>query len=70
MFMDTGISERGFLKIWNCETWPHIHADVYTPENKAWHKSQVGHSEDQKGLSSLDKAIKQSEIDLWVQKYT
>lgn len=69
MFMDTGITERGFLKIWNCETWPNIHTDVYTEENKAWHKKQVGHGEDQIGLSSLDRAINQEEIDIWVKEY-
>lgn len=69
MFKDTGISERGFLKIWNCENWNNIHTDVYTPENKAWHKSQVGHSQDQIGLSSLDRAISQAEINDWVKDY-
>lgn len=69
MFKDTGITERGFLKIWNCETWTDIHTDVYTEENKAWHKSQVGHSYDQIGVSSLDRAIKQEEIDEWVKDY-
>lgn len=29
----------------------------------------MGHSEDQIGLSSLDRAIKQSEIDEWVKDY-
>lgn len=69
MFEYTGITHRGFLKIWNCETWPTIHIDVYTPENKAWHKQQVGHAEDQMGQSSLDRAIKQEEINQWVQDY-
>ena len=41
-FSSTGITLRGFLKIWNCETWNDVHVDVYTPENKAWHKSQIG----------------------------
>ena len=69
IFKDTGITERGFLKIWNCETWTNIHTDVYTPENRAWHKQQIGHSEDQKGLSSLDRAITQDEINIWVNEY-
>lgn len=69
IFKDTGITERGFLKIWNCETWTDIHTDVYTPENRAWHKQQIGHSEDQKGLSSLDRAITQDEINIWVNEY-
>ena len=66
LFKDVGITKRGFLKVWNCETWPNIHNDVYTLENRAWHKKQVGHSEDQINLSSADRAIKQDEIDLWV----
>ena len=65
----SGITERGFLKIWNGETWPDVHMDVYTPENKEWHKKNVGHSEDQIGLSSFDRAITQKEIDTWVQDY-
>lgn len=69
MFKDTGITERGFLKIWNCETWLDVHTDVYTPENKAWHKVQTGHSEDQLGLSSLQRAIKQEEINEMVKDY-
>lgn len=68
-FADTGITERGFLKVWNCETWTSIHTDVYTEENKAWHKQAVGHSEDQIGLSSLDRAIKQEEINAWLEEY-
>lgn len=68
-FEQFGISERGFLKIWNGETWPHIHADVYTAENKEWHKKQVGHVEDQIGLSSLDRAINQDEINEWLKDY-
>lgn len=69
LFKHTGISERGFLKIWNCETWNDIHTDVYTSENKIWHKMQVGHSEDQIGLSSKDRAISQDEIDEWVKDH-
>lgn len=63
------ISERGFLKVWNCENWTDIHTDVYTEENKQWHKKNVGHSEDQAGFSSLDRAIEQDEIDDWVDDY-
>ena len=69
MFENKGITERGLLKIWNCETWPNVHTDVYTPENKAWHKKQIGHSEDQVGLSSFNRAIKQDEIDAWMYDY-
>lgn len=33
------------------------------------HKNQTGHSEDQIGLSSFDRAIKQKEINLWCDEY-
>lgn len=68
-FLERGITERCLLKVWNCENWTDIHTDVYTEENKAIHKSHIGHSEDQIGLSSLDRAIKQDEIDLWLIDY-
>lgn len=69
-FKDTGITERGFKKIWDCETWQDVHTDVYTKENKEWHKKEaLGHSEDQIGLSSLDRAIKQEEIEEWLKDY-
>ncbi len=62
-YLEKGISERCLIKVWNCETWTDIHTDVYTEENKLIHKKQTGHSQDQIGLSSLDRAIKQPEID-------
>jgi len=34
IFKDTGITERGFKKVWNNENWITVHSDVYTPENK------------------------------------
>lgn len=68
-FEDTGISPRGFKKVWDGETWPLIHADVYTDENRLWHKQNVGHSDDQVGLSPSDRTIKQAEIDQWVLDY-
>ena len=64
----TGISERGFKKVWHGENWQNIHMDVYTTENKLWHKQNIGHFEDQLNLSSLDRAIKQDEINLWLQE--
>lgn len=69
LFKDTGISERGFKKIWDGTNWTGVHCDVYTLENKEWHKQATGHGEDQIGLSSLDRAIKQEEIDQWVIEY-
>lgn len=66
MFQESGITKRGFKKIWDGENWPTIHMDVYTLENKKWHKENTGHREDQIGFSSLDRAIKQPEIDAMV----
>lgn len=68
-YIERGISERTLLKIWNNENWCTVHQDVYTEENKALHKAQVGHSEDQIGLSSFDRAIKQADINLWVTEF-
>lgn len=68
-FQHCGITARGFKKVWDCENWQHIHADVYTEENKLWHKHNVGHTEDQIGLSSQDRALKQEEIDNIVKDY-
>lgn len=69
-YLEKGISKRCLLKVWNNETWTTVHADVYTEENKRIHKSQIGHSEDQIGLSSLDRAIKQDEINLWLKDFS
>lgn len=69
IFQETGITPRGFKKVWDAENWPLVHMDVYTEENKAWHKNNVGHSEDQIGLSSFDRAIKQEEIDAMVKDF-
>lgn len=68
-YKQKGITERSLLKVWNNETWTNVHSDVYTEENKAKHKNQSGHSDDQIGLSSWDRAIKQDEIDLWIKEY-
>lgn len=68
-YIEQGITQRCLLKVWNGETWLGIHMEVYTPENKAFHKQQVDHREDNLGKSSLDRAIPQEEIDLWVQEY-
>lgn len=69
IYKDTGISERGFKKVWDNENWPNIHTDVYTEENKQWHKQNTGHGEDQIGLSSLDRTLKQEEINAIVFDY-
>lgn len=36
------IGERGFHKVWNGYTWPDIKMDVYTKENKDFHKHDTG----------------------------
>lgn len=44
MFSDLGVKPRGLKKIWLGETWKNVHMDVYTPENKEWHKTKAaGH---------------------------
>ena len=68
-FLEKGIKERTLIKVWNNENWIGVHSDVYTEENKLWHKQNVGHSEDQIGLNSFDRVVKQEEIDLWVKEY-
>lgn len=68
-YSSSGISKRGFKKIWSGETWTSINMDVYTKENKAIQVKNTGHSEDQIGLSSLDRAIKQDEIDNFVKDF-
>lgn len=68
-YLQKGITKRALLKVWNCETWVNVHSEVYTEENRQWHKLQVGHSEDQLGLSSLDRAITQQDIDLWMNDF-
>lgn len=65
-YIEKGITERCLKKVWDCENWVNIHNDVYTEQNKAKHKHNSGHSEDQIGLSSFDRSIRQEEIDLWV----
>lgn len=37
-FYKDRIGPSGFKKIWNGATWQDIHMDVYTEENKAYHK--------------------------------
>lgn len=68
-YENTGISKRGFKKVWDGENWTHIHMDVYTEENKQKHHKNMGHSKDQIGLSPLDKAISQEEIDQFLNDY-
>jgi hypothetical protein len=36
------ITKSGFSKIWSGRTWPNVMPEVYTDENKAWHKAHPG----------------------------
>lgn len=68
-FLNEGISERSLIKVWKQETWINVHSDVYTEENKEWHRTHKGNSEEQDGLSSLDRAISQDDINIWLKEY-
>lgn len=35
------ITKRGLQKVWHGENWKDIHMDVYTPENKEWHRTKA-----------------------------
>lgn len=64
LYKECGLAKKGFQNIWKNQTWKSIHQDVYTDENKKWHSTfAVGHSEDQKGLSSQDRQLTQEEVD-------
>ena len=47
------IGESGFHKIWNCETWKGIMEEVYTPENKEFHKHNTANKGSKNGRSRL-----------------
>lgn len=47
------ISKRGFQKVWHFETWLHIAPEVYTEENRIWHKTEAKKHE--KGNTNLGK---------------
>lgn len=65
-YLDLGITERGLKKIWDGETWENIHMDVYTQENREWHrKNDAKPHTSQIGLSSEDRRIKKEEVELW-----
>lgn len=54
------IGESGFHKIWNCETWKGIMEEVYTPENKEFHKHNTANKGSQNGRSKLtEKEVKE-----------
>lgn len=37
-YKDLGISKRGLQKVWRNDTWKNVSQEVYTKENKDWHK--------------------------------
>lgn len=47
------ISKTGFHKVWNGYTWPDIKMDVYTEENKRYHKFDTGSPNETNGRTSL-----------------
>lgn len=47
------IGHSGFSKIWKGETWQHIMPEVYTPENKEFHKHNTGQKGSSNGRSLL-----------------
>lgn len=47
------IGESGFGKIWKGETWKNIMPEIYTEENKKFHKHNTANSGSQNGRSKL-----------------
>lgn len=47
------IGESGFSKIWKGETWKNIMPEVYTEENKKFHKNNTANKGSQNGRSKL-----------------
>ena len=50
------LSRTYFYNLWEGKSWPTVHMDVYTPENKSFHKSLAA--------PQLDKRYKHRPIDL------
>ena len=48
------IGESGFHKIWNGITWQNIMSEIYTEENKNFHKHNTANSGSQNGRSRLN----------------
>lgn len=57
------ISKRGLQKVWRLETWKNIMPEVYTEENRLWHKTQACGNEQVKGLNNSQKACSEEEIE-------
>ena len=47
------IGETGFGKIWKGETWKNIMPEVYTEENKLFHKNNTGNTGSSNGRARL-----------------
>ena len=59
------ISKRGLQKVWHYETWKHILPEVYTEENRIWHKTKAkrninGNTE--LGYNNKQRACSENEI--------
>lgn len=52
-FYKNRIGESGFHKIWNGTTWPKIMPEVYTKENKEFHKHNTSNRGSKNGRSKL-----------------
>ena len=47
------VSKSGFHKIWNGSTWKGVMDDVYTSENKDFHKHNTANANDENGKTKL-----------------
>lgn len=56
------ISKRGLQKVWYLETWKNIMPEVYTEENRLWHKTQACANIQPKNMNNIQKACSEEEI--------
>lgn len=56
------ISKRGLQKVWSLETWTYIMPEVYTEENKLWHKTKAKGFQ-QEGKSNKEKQLSDKKIE-------
>lgn len=60
------VSKRGLQKVWHFETWKHIMPEVYTDENRLWHKTYAkSNSNGNKdlGYNNKQRACSEKEIE-------
>ena len=60
------ISKRGLQKVWHFETWKYIMPEVYTEENRLWHKTYAkGHTNGnlELGKNNKTRACSEEEIE-------